>query len=306
VVDELVNDVVLIVDEFVTGSSVLALKLLLDDEETDVFEGLMTGIVLLELELELELDPALVLVTMVEEFAVLSSVLELEFGLVTMIEEFTLLDTVLELEIELVTTTDDIIGDTETLELDWLLGFEVVKIVDEFEIGYKTLLELDLLSDPEVGAKLVVPVVGTVVSVVLSLRLETSELDSERLVGTEERVGSDELVNAERLVDTKDRDGPEELGNVEELLDPGRVDDAVLDDTVGLKITSAKIRPEAFLRLCKLKLVKGLHEVVLSSKEAATQVSCPTHCSRHTERSVLIPGKLIAWRLRRLLEAELS
>jgi hypothetical protein len=241
VVDELVNDVVLIVDEFVTGSSVLALKLLLDDEETDVFEGLMTGIVLLELELELELDPALVLVTMVEEFAVLSSVLELEFGLVTMIEEFTLLDTVLELEIELVTTTDDIIGDTETLELDWLLGFEVVKIVDEFEIGYKTLLELDLLSDPEVGAKLVVPVVGTVVSVVLSLRLETSEFDSERLVGTEERVGSDELVNAERLVDTKDRDGPEELGNVEELLDPGRVDDAVLDDTVGLKITSAKI-----------------------------------------------------------------
>lgn len=187
----------LVVDEFVTGGSVLALELLLDDVETDVVEGSMTGIVLLELEL------ALVLVTRVEEFAVL--------------------DTMLELEIELVTMTDDMIGDTEPLELDWLLRLEVVKIVDELEIGYKTLLELEMLFDPEVRAEVVVPVVGTAVSVVLSLGLETTELDDER------------------LVDTNERDDPEELGDIEELLDPGRLEGAVLDDTVGLKMTSAKI-----------------------------------------------------------------
>jgi hypothetical protein len=264
VVDELVDDVVLVVDEFVMGGSVLALELLLDDEETNVVGGLMTEIVLLELELEL----ALVLVTIVEEFVVLG--------------------TMLELEIELVTMTDDVIGDTETLKLGRPLRLEVVKIVDEFEIGYKTLLELDLLSEPEVRVEVAVPVVGAAVSVVLSLGLETTGLDDER------------------LVDTNERDDPEELGNIEELLDPGRLDDAVLDDTVGLKMTSAKIWPGALLRLCKLNLVKGLHEVVLSSKEAATQVACPAHCSRHTERSVLIPGKLIAWRLRRLLKAEPS
>jgi hypothetical protein len=193
----LVDDMVLVVDEFVTGGSVLALKLLLDDEEIDVVGGLMTGRVLLEVEL------ALVLVTMVEEFAVLG--------------------TVLELEIELVTMIADVIGDIETIEPDRLLRLEVVKIVDELEIGYKTLLELDLLSDSEVRVEAVVPIVGTAVSVVLSLGLETTELDDER------------------LVDTNERDDPEELGNVEDLLDSRRLDDVVLDDTVGLKITSAKI-----------------------------------------------------------------
>lgn len=198
--DVLVDDMVLVVDEFVTGNSVLVLKLLLDDEEINVVGGSMTGRVLLDLELEL----ALVLVAMVEEFAVLGIVLELE--------------------IELVTMTDDAIGDTETLELNRLLRLEVVKVVDELEIGYRTLLELDLLSDPEVRVEVVVPVVGTAVSVVLSPELETTELDDER------------------LVDTDERDDPEELGNIEELLEPGRLEDAVLDeDTVGLKMTSAKI-----------------------------------------------------------------
>jgi hypothetical protein len=193
VLDVLVDDMVLVVDEFVTGNSVLVLKLLLDDEEINVVGGSMTGRVLLDLELEL----ALVLVAMVEEFAVLGIVLELD--------------------IELVTMTDDAIGDTETLELNRLLRLEVVKVVDELEIGYKTLLELDLLSDPEVRVEVVVPVVGTAVSVVLSPELETTELDDER-------------------------DDPEELGNIEELLEPGRLEDAVLDeDTVGLKMTSAKI-----------------------------------------------------------------
>jgi hypothetical protein len=193
VLDVLVDDMVLVVDEFVTGNSVLVLKLLLDDEEINVVGGSMTGRVLLDLELEL----ALVLVAMVEEFAVLGIVLELE--------------------IELVTMTDDAIGETETLELNRLLRLEVVKVVDELEIGYRTLLELDLLSDPEVRVEVVVPVVGTAVSVVLSPELETTELDDER-------------------------DDPEELGNIEELLEPGRLEDAVLDeDTVGLKMTSAKI-----------------------------------------------------------------
>jgi hypothetical protein len=193
VLDVLVDDMVLVVDEFVTGNSVLVLKLLLDNEEINIVGRSMTGRVLLDLELEL----ALVLVAMVEEFAVLGIVLELD--------------------IELVTMTDDAIGDTETLELNRLLRLEVVKVVDELEIGYKTLLELDLLSDPEVRVEVVVPVVGTAVSVVLSPELETTELDDER-------------------------DDPEELGNIEELLEPGRLEDAVLDeDTVGLKMTSAKI-----------------------------------------------------------------
>jgi hypothetical protein len=200
VLDVLVDDMVLVVDEFVTGNSVLVLKLLLDNEEINIVGRSMTGRVLLDLELEL----ALVLVAMVEEFAVLGIVLELD--------------------IELVTMTDDAIGDTETLELNRLLRLEVVKVVDELEIGYKTLLELDLLSDPEVRVEVVVPVVGTAVSVVLSPELETTELDDER------------------LVDTDERDDPEELGNIEELLEPGRLEDAVLDeDTVGLKMTSAKI-----------------------------------------------------------------
>jgi hypothetical protein len=141
----------------------------------------MTGRLVLELELEL----ALVLVTMVEEFAVLDTALEVKL--------------------------DDVIADTETLELDRLSKLEVVKIVDELEIGYKTLLELDLLFDFEVTAEVVVPV-----------GLETSE-DGERLVNTDERVDPEGLVNAE------------------ELLDLERLDTAALDDTVGLKMTIAKI-----------------------------------------------------------------
>jgi hypothetical protein len=183
VVDVFVDDMVLVVDEFVIGFRVLVLKLLLDDERLNVVGGSMTGTVLLELEV------ALVLVTIVEEFAV-------------------------EVKIK--------------LELDLLLRLEVVEIVDELEIGYKTLLELDLLFDLEVRAEVVVPVVGTVVSVVLSLELETTGLDGERLVDTDERVDPEGLVNAEELLDTR-------------RLDDARLDDAELDDTVGLKMTIAKI-----------------------------------------------------------------
>jgi hypothetical protein len=143
----------------------------------------MTGRLVLELELEL----ALVLVTMVEEFAVLDTALEVKL--------------------------DDVIADTETLELDRLLRLEVVKILDELEIGYKTLLELDSLFELEVRAE-----------VVLSLGLETTALDGERLVDT-----------------TDERVDPEGLVNAEELLDLERLDNAVLDDAVGLKMTIAKI-----------------------------------------------------------------
>jgi hypothetical protein len=132
--------------------------------------------------------------------------LELALVLVTMVEEFAVLDTALEVKL------DDVIADTETLELDRLLRLEVVKILDELEIGYKTLLELDLLFELEVRAE-----------VVLSLGLETTGLDGERLVDTDERVDPEGVVNAE------------------ELLDLERLDNAALDDAVGLKITIAKI-----------------------------------------------------------------
>jgi hypothetical protein len=133
--------------------------------------------------------------------------LELALVLVTMVEEFAVLDTALEVKL------DDVIADTETLELDRLLRLEVVKILDELEIGYKTLLELDLLFELEVRAE-----------VVLSLGLETTALDGERLVDT-----------------TDERVDPEGLVNAEELLDLERLDNAVLDDAVGLKMTIAKI-----------------------------------------------------------------
>jgi hypothetical protein len=133
--------------------------------------------------------------------------LELALVLVTMVEEFAVLDTALEVKL------DDVIADTETLELDRLLRLEVVKILDELEIGYKTLLELDSLFELEVRAE-----------VVLSLGLETTALDGERLVDT-----------------TDERVDPEGLVNAEELLDLERLDNAVLDDAVGLKMTIAKI-----------------------------------------------------------------
>jgi hypothetical protein len=133
--------------------------------------------------------------------------LELALVLVTMVEEFAVLDTALEVKL------DNVIADTETLELDRLLRLEVVKILDELEIGYKTLLELDSLFELEVRAE-----------VVLSLGLETTALDGERLVDT-----------------TDERVDPEGLVNAEELLDLERLDNAVLDDAVGLKMTIAKI-----------------------------------------------------------------
>jgi hypothetical protein len=133
--------------------------------------------------------------------------LELALVLVTMVEEFAVVDTALEVKL------DNVIADTETLELDRLLRLEVVKILDELEIGYKTLLELDSLFELEVRAE-----------VVLSLGLETTALDGERLVDT-----------------TDERVDPEGLVNAEELLDLERLDNAVLDDAVGLKMTIAKI-----------------------------------------------------------------
>jgi hypothetical protein len=142
--------------------------------------------------------------------------LELALVLVTMVEEFAVVDTALEVKL------DNVIADTETLELDRLLRLEVVKILDELEIGYKTLLELDLLFELEVRAE-----------VVLSLGLETAGLDGERLVDTDERVDPEGLVNAEELLDTGRLDDAE--------LDTGRLDDAELDDAVGLKMTIAKI-----------------------------------------------------------------
>jgi hypothetical protein len=90
VVDVLVDNVVLVVDEFTTGISVLALEMLLDDEAL--------GIV----EMTLVFELTLVLVTRVEEFLVIGTVLEIKT----------------ELEIELVTMADDETTGAEILALD--------------------------------------------------------------------------------------------------------------------------------------------------------------------------------------------
>lgn len=156
-----------------------------------------------------------------------------------------------------------------------LLRLRVVEIEDELDIGYKTLLELDWLTDSGVGETLEAPGRVAVSSIVLSLGLVDSpgtadderlvdpdeSVDLEKSVDPEELVGSRGLLEAEELVDAKELFDADDLLDAEELLDAEGLAIAeellnaeelvsvALDDNVGLKTTMAKVLPSAFLRL---------------------------------------------------------
>lgn len=172
----------------------------------------------------------------------------------------------LEIESELVVT---VIG---ILELDLLPRLEVIEKLDELDIGYNTLLELELKSRPDV---VVLPLSVTICLVMLLLELvEASRLvdgetlvetegspDLEALNGTTALIEGKELVEAFRLVDGETLvkaeeclifeaiDGAGELTKDKELINAEVVVDVAPGETAGLKMTLAKMSPKALLRL---------------------------------------------------------
>jgi hypothetical protein len=201
------NDMVL-VDELVTGITMLILKLLLGVEVVETTEELETGMMVSRVEL----------VRMAE-------------GVVTE-----------EIALEVVEVIDESVTDRTRLELDALTDLDVEEIIDEFEIGYKTLLERTLLLDPDNGTVLVV-----LMSAELVDRPWLVIVSEERLVDAEDPADvegpvDEKSVTAEGIVDTDKLIDAEEFPDVE-----GPTDGL---DTAGLKTTVAKMTPEASLRLC--------------------------------------------------------
>lgn len=125
-------------------------------------EELLAGRVALALVLMFEL------VIMLEELLSAKTVLEVDLKLEPELK--------VELEVEPVGTIDESVKDTETLELDVLLRLELVEIVEELEIGYRTLLEPDLLLDIEIGIELAGPEPDTLL-LVMTVLDDEGELD---------------------------------------------------------------------------------------------------------------------------------
>jgi hypothetical protein len=177
-----------------------------------------TTIALVLLELEV--------VEITAEFGL--NVMVLTSELVAMAEELVAEGIVLEVDTERVEVTDESVTGKTIFELDALIKLELVETIDEFEIGYKTperLLELEI--------RLVT---------ILSELVDTPGLVSEDGLGdTEEAVGVESCVEGDAAVATEEDTDADELINVEELSDG--------TDTDGLKMTVAKMRPEASLRL---------------------------------------------------------
>jgi hypothetical protein len=251
--------------EVVTGADELV------EVDTVLIDGVMTD------------DTMVALVLLRLEVGGTTGVLELDIvvltsELVTMAEELVAEGMVLEVDTEVV---EEVTGRI-TLELDALLKLELelVEIIDEFEIGYRTLERL-----LELEIRLVTILCGPVETP--GLVAEDGLVDTEGTVGVESCVGGDAVVAAE---EDADADG---LANAEEL--PGGT------DTDGLNTTVAKMRPEACLRLDRSNWFKRLHEGAFSSKEAATQFSWAEHLARHPSRDAGAPADPMAWRLRRLL-----
>jgi hypothetical protein len=197
-----------LVDELVTGITMLILKLLLGVEVVETTEELETGMMVSRVEL----------VRMAE-------------GVVTE-----------EIALEVVEVIDESVTDRTRLELDALTDLDVEEIIDEFEIGYKILLERTLLLDPDNGTVLVV-----LMSAELVDRPWLVIVSEERLVDAEDPADvegpvDEKSVTAEGIVDTDKLIDAEEFPDVE-----GPTDGL---DTAGLKTTVAKMTPEASLRLC--------------------------------------------------------
>lgn len=178
-------------------------------------------------------------------------------GDVVLVDELTTGTIMLTLELllneELLGSVEKLLGGKMVLalalELNLLLRLEVVKIEDELEIGYKTLLELERLLDPELEPILVVPGSGTMVLVVLSLEVVDAPAlaDDESFVDTDGRVDPDGSADPEDSVVDEVRTSAEDFVDADELVDAEE-----LDKTLGLKMTMAKILPGASLLLCAL------------------------------------------------------
>jgi hypothetical protein len=299
---------IVLVDELVTGNTTVTLELLLKLEVTEEIEKFDAGTMVLSFELvttaeelaaegrvleetleaaevsdesvagntmvTLELLLKLKVVDLTGEFDAVMMVLT--FELVTMAEELVEEEVVLEDETEVAEVTDESITGRTTSELDALPGLDLVEKIEEFEIGYKTLLERILLLEPDIRL------------VTISAELvdtpgpagEDGLVDTEGTVDTESCVEEDETV-----ADDEDADA-DGLINAEELLDGL--------DTDGLKMTVAKMRPEAPLRLDGSNRLKIPHERRFSSKEAATQLSWAEHLARHPSRATGAPDEPVA------------
>jgi hypothetical protein len=196
-VDELAEDDAVLVDESVTGDTMVALVLL----KLEVVETIG----------ESKLD-----------MTVLTS------ELVTMVEELVAEEIVLEVVTEIAEVTDESVTGRTILELDTLVELDLVEMIDEFEIGYKTLERLF-----ELEVRLVT---------ILSELVETPELIGEDdLVDTEETAGVEGCVEGDAVVAAEEDTDADGLINAVELPDGTNTD--------GLKMTVAKMRPEASLRL---------------------------------------------------------
>jgi hypothetical protein len=196
-VDELAEDDAVLVDESVTSDTMVALVLL----KLEVVETIG----------ESELD-----------MTVLTS------ELVTMVEEPVAEEIVLEVVTEIAEVTEESVTGRTILELDTLVELDLVEMIDEFEIGYKT---LERLFELEIR-----------LATILSELVETPELVGEDdLVDTGETVGVGSCVERDAVVAAEGDTDADGLINVEELPDGTNTD--------GLKITVAKMEPEASLRL---------------------------------------------------------
>lgn len=324
-VDEDVSDVVVLGSSVISGAGVVVVSASVDEDDSDVveldvvIERLMedeTTPVVSEIvpdergdetkDEEDEEDEVVEVVTVADELVEVDTVpidgvmtgdtmvalvlLELEVGgttgvleldivvltseLVTMAEELVTEGMVLEVDTEVVEeVTDGSVTGRTTLELDALLRLELVEMIDEFEIGYRT---LDRLLELEI--RLVTILCEPVETP--GLVAEDGLVDTEGTVGVESCVGGDAVVAAE---EDADADG---------VIDAEELSDGI--NTDGLKMTVAKMEPEASLRLDRSTWIKGLHEEVFSSNNAATQFSWAEHLARHPSRDAGAPADPMA------------
>jgi len=169
------------------------------------------------------------------------------------------------------------------------LSLEVVEMTDVLDMGYKALLELNVLLGLEMRLVLVLSAVAELLAVVLSLRLvESPGLDVAAVAPPLELLpprleGMFALEGNPRLVDDPEPEGAAVF-----------VEDAEFEGVDGRKMTVAKISPGETLRLCASNWVKGLHDEGLSTKEAARQLACSAHSARHAVKTGGIEGRSMA------------
>jgi len=194
-----------------------------------------------------------------------------------------------ELDSEVVEMTNELVMDTNRLELELLRRLKDVELTDVLDMGYKVLLELNALLGLEMRLMLVLSAVAELLAVMLSLRLvESPDLDVAAVAPPLELLpprleGMFALEGNPRLVEDPEPDGAAVF-----------VEDAEFEGVDGRKMTVAKISPGEILRLCALNRVKGVHDERLSTKEAARQLACSAHSARHAVKTGGIKGRSMA------------